>query len=181
VEASARTISNFSPVVLPGLLQTPEYSRRLALLAFPEGRSDIAEGVAARVERQVALYDERKRLTFVIAEPALRWRLGPPSVMRSQLDRIVGVSELPNVAVGVLRQDRELRVWHSHGFNLFDDRVDDEDPVVYVSTLTTGVTVTDAEDVQRYRQVFARLRDAAMFGDEAGEVIRRIAADLSGQ
>ncbi len=172
VETSAMTISNFSPVVLPGLLQTPEYARRLALLAFPEGRPDIAEGVAARMARQSVVYDESKRLTFVIAEPVLRWRLGPPPIMRAQLDRILGVSDLPNVQVGILTQDRELTTWYSHGFNLFEDRIDDQDPVVHASTLTTGVTVTDPADVDRYRQVFTRLREAAVFGDQARALLR---------
>src|SRR5262249_13413296 len=97
LEATAATLLNFQPVIVPGLLQTAEYARRIVLSGYPTGRPDIGAAVASRMERQAILYDEGRRLEFVIAEAALRWRVGPAPVMRAQLDRIASLATLASV------------------------------------------------------------------------------------
>lgn len=177
IEASAATIRSYQPVLVPGLLQTAEYTRRLLKAGFPEGRPDIPAAIAARIERQAVLYDEAKRIEFIITEGALRWRFGPPSAMLAQLDRIATVATLTTVAIGIIPQAVEITTWRTHGFNIFDDR-GDEDPIVDVETLTTGLTITDPRDVDEYRQAFARLREAAVFGDDALALLRAVMTDL---
>jgi Ni2+-binding GTPase involved in maturation of urease and hydrogenase len=49
-------------------------------------RAGCLTGKPARMNRQAILYDEFKRLEFVIAEAALRWRLGPASLMSAHAD-----------------------------------------------------------------------------------------------
>lgn len=177
LEASAGTIRNYQPVLIPGLLQTAEYARRLVTAGYPSGRPDITAAIAARMERQGILYDERKRLELVIAEAALRSRLGPPQVMLAQLDRIATVGTLHNVFIGVIPQTAELVPWHAHGFVIFDDR-GDQDAVVEVETLTAGITITDPDDVEAYRRAFAVLREAAVFGEELEPLLRDAMAVL---
>lgn len=176
LEATAGTIRNFQPTVVPGLLQTADYARRLITSGYPEGRQDIATAVAARMERQAILYDESKRLEFLIAEVALRWRLGPPAMMRAQVDRIVNTMTLPHLTVGIIPQTAEVTAWHIHGFAILDDREDG--PVVRVETLTTGLSITDPSDVDRYRQAFHLLRDAAVFEDHAQALLRTMIAEV---
>ncbi len=177
MEISAATIRYFHPVLVPGLLQTAEYYRRLGKATFPEGRPDLAAAMAARMERQAMLYDETKRLEFVTTEVALRWRFGPPPTMLAQLDRILTVATLTSVEIGIIPQTAELAPSYMHGFTIFDDR-GDEDPIVEVETLTTRLTITDPRDVETYRQHFARLREAAVSGDDALALLRAIMADL---
>lgn len=176
LESTSATILNFQPTIVPGLLQTADYARRLVASGYPGGRPDIAAAVTARLDRQSILYDDARRLEFVIAEAALRWRLGPPQVMAAQLDRIASVGTLPNVTVGIIPQAAEVAAWHIHGFAILDDRSDGS-PIVRVETLTTGLSITDPEAVERYRQAFRHLRAAAVFGDEAGALIRALMAD----
>ncbi|MGQ0778178.1 MAG: helix-turn-helix domain-containing protein [Pseudonocardiales bacterium] len=176
LEATAGTIRNFQPTVVPGLLQTAEYARRLITSGYPEGRQDIAAAIAARMDRQAILYDEDKRLEFLIAEVALRWRMGPPAMMRAQLDRIANTMTLPHLTVGIIPQTAEVTAWHIHGFAILDDREDG--PVVRVETLTTGLSITDPGDVDRYRQAFRLLREAAVFDDHAQALLRTLIADV---
>ncbi len=177
LEATAATLLNFQPVIVPGLLQTAEYARRVVLSGYPGGRSDIGAAVASRMERQEILYDEAKRLEFVIAEAALRWRIGPPPMMLAQLDRIASLATLANVSIGVIPQAAEVTAWHIHGFAILDDRAGGS-PVVRVETLTTGLSVTGPGDVERYRQAFTLLRESAMFGDEAQQLIRSLITSM---
>ncbi len=178
LEASAVTLRSFQPVLVPGLLQVPEYARRIFAAGNPEhSPAEIAAAVAARVDRQLLLYESTARFEFVITEVALRWRVGPPHVMLAQLDRITAVASLDSVDVRVIPLDIELETWHEHGFNLKDDRPED-DPVVTVETQTSQVTTTDPAEVAFYRDAFVRLRDAALHGPEADELLRRIREGL---
>lgn len=177
LETAAATILNFQPTIFPGLLQTADYARRLVLSGYPSGRPDIAAAVAARLDRQAILYDDAKHLEFVIAEAALRWRLGPPPMMLAQLDRVASVATLANVTIGIIPQAAEVAAWHVHGFAILDDR-DDGGPLVRVETLTTGLSISDPDAVERYRQAFRLLREAAVFDAQAVALIRALMAEL---
>ncbi len=178
LEASAATIRSFQPVLVPGLLQVPEYARRIFAAGNPEhSPAEIAAAVAARVDRQLLLYEGTARFEFVITEAALRWRVGLPHVMLAQLDRITAIASLDSVDVRAIPLDIELDTWHEHGFNLKDDHGDD-DPVVTVETQTSQVTTTDPAEVAFYRDAFARLQEAALHGPEADTLLRRIREGL---
>ncbi len=82
-------------------------------------RDDLGAAVAARLDRQAILYDETKRFEFLLAEGALRWRLGALGSHLAQLDRLVAVSTLPNVDLAVLPQTAPVPAWHGHGFVIF--------------------------------------------------------------
>jgi transcriptional regulator with XRE-family HTH domain len=178
LEASATLVCNFQTVWVPGLLQVPEYARRVFAAGYPvPAQSDVAAAVAGRMNRQAILYDELKRFEFVMTEAALRWRVGPPSLMRAQVDRVITVSGLENVMIGILPQATESSHWHDHGFNILDGRGDAGDAVVHVETLASGLTITDPADVAVYKDAFAQLRSLAVAGDDARALLHRVMAD----
>lgn len=177
-ELGAATILSFQPVLVPGLLQVPEYARRIFAAGNPEhGPADVAAAVAARMDRQLVLYEGTTRVDFVMSEAALRWRVGSPNVMLAQLDRIVALAGLETVTVGLIPLDTQVDTWHEHGFDLVDGRAED-DPVVHVETQTSQVTTIDPVEVAFYRDAFARLREAALQVPEADELLRRIREGL---
>jgi transcriptional regulator with XRE-family HTH domain len=176
LEASAGTLREYRPLLVPGLLQTPAYARAVYEAMHGSGRSDIAEAVAARMNRQAILYSEGKRFEFVLTEAGLRWRLGSPELMLAQLDRLGQVATLPNVWLGIVPLNALVTTWHSHGFVVFDGRPGG--PVVHVETLTSGLNVRNPEDVGRYLEAFGRLKAAAVVGGEARALLEGLAADL---
>ena len=122
LEAAAATILNFQTAGVPGLLQVPEYARRVFATERQATEADIAAAVAARMNRQAIVYGGTKHLEFVMTEAAVRWRLGPASLMRAQVEKIIDVAGLENVTVGIIPQDAEADVWHDHGFNILEGR-----------------------------------------------------------
>lgn len=177
-EATARTILEFDPILVPGLLQVPEYARRIFVAGKPSySAAEIAAAVAGRLDRQLALYEGTTRFDFVITEAALRWWVGPANVMLAQLDRISAVAELDGVRLGIIPLDSEVAVWHEHGFAVFDDRPDN-DPAVTVETQTSQLTTTDPSEVSFYKDVFTHLREVALCGSEADALARRIREGL---
>ena len=83
-------------------MQVPEYARRIFAAGHPDGRLDVAAAIAARMDRQIALYEESRRFEFVIGESALRWRIAPANVMLAQIDRVMAVAGLSTVTLGLL-------------------------------------------------------------------------------
>ena len=172
LEAVATVILNFQTAGVPGLLQIPEYARRVFATERQATEADIAAAVAGRMNRQAILYGGSKRLEFVMTEAAARWRLGPAGLMRAQVEKIIDVAGLDNVTVGIIPQDAEADVWHDHGFNVLEGQGDEA--VVHVETLTRGLTITDPADIATYKDAFSRLRKLAATGAEAVEILRRI-------
>jgi hypothetical protein len=178
LEESAATIRSFEPVLVPGLLQVPEYTRRIFAAGNPQhSSSEIAAAVAARMDRQLRLYEGTARFEFVITEAALRWRVGPPHVMLAQLDRITAIAGLDSVDVRVIALDTELDTWHEHGFSLTEDRAED-DPVVTIETQTSQVITTDPAEVAFYRDAFVRLWAAALHGTDVDALLQPLREDL---
>jgi len=182
LERAATVIRSFQLAVIPGLLQTAEYARRMFVGHHPAGRPDIGAAVAARLERQAILYNETKRFEFIITEAVLRWRVGPIPMTLAQLDRLRSLATLPNVAVGIIPLAAEVPVWHGSAFTLFEFEDDEDDgdanSLVHVELLTSWTNVSDPNDVGAYREAFQRLRDAAIFDEAAQALLTAIMDDL---
>ena len=170
LERSATTIRAFEPGVIPGMLQTADYARQLlARLAALHGLpTDVEQGVRTRLRRQEELYEPGKQLQFLLTEAALRYRPCTPATLRGQLDRLLAISGLDTVQLAVIPFTHELPMTTSHGFWIFDDRL------VLVETLSSELSLRDAEDVDLYSRHFQRLWEVALHGDQARELIGEV-------
>jgi hypothetical protein len=175
LEAAASRIRVFMPSAVAGLLQTAEYARRVFTLADVTGQHDIAAAVTARLERQVVLYDSAKRCEFVLTEGAVRWRPGPPSLLLAQLGRLASLSTLPNVDIGLIPFNMTATTLHPETFTILSNG---EEPLVLVETVTAELAVRDPRDVGTYIDLFGRLREQALFGDDLRALLDEVAADV---
>lgn len=169
VEASATHLRNFQPAIIPGLLQTAEYARRVLTMADVSGQREVPAAVAARLDRQTALYKQDKKFEFVLTEGAVRWRPGPPELMHAQKDRLLSLLTLPNISVSVIPFDREATALYLNGFTIFDVP---DDPAVLVETHSHELWLNDPGHLADYRRIFHSLAEAAVTGHEANELIR---------
>lgn len=170
IEAQTAHVRTFQLALIPGLLQTAEYMRRV--FGTDMDPAEIARMVAARQERQRGLYDESKQFTFVLTEGALRLRPGPRHVVRAQLHHVVSLSTLATVELGVTPWTEEIHDVPLHGFHVYDSRL------AVVGLETSTATFTDPRDIARYLELFESLQHAAVFGDAARAVITGIADEL---
>lgn len=180
LESRTRVLRTFQPSVVPGMLQTAEYARRVfSLLPTTMAESDIPAAVAGRLSRQLALYETDRTFSFLITEAALRWRPGPPGLMVAQLDRIASVSTLDNVSVGVIPLGVPAVTMLTHMFDIYEGW-DEQDTLVEVDTIHAQLLVKHPGDVALYRQRWERLTQMALFGEEAREFIGGLSAALRG-
>ncbi|MEV6032765.1 helix-turn-helix transcriptional regulator [Nonomuraea sp. NPDC052116] len=178
-EDQAQLLRVFQPTIVPGLLQTAEYARRVfSLFDPPYSEGDLPMVVAARLQRQLALYDESRRFEFIITEAALRCRPGRVRLLLAQLDRVATLSTLENVMVGVIPQDSESAVCPPHGFTLYESDSGTGDSFVEIEVTHMRLIARDAEDVATYRRQWSLLSEMALYGDAAREFLARLSTDI---
>ncbi|MFR9726051.1 helix-turn-helix domain-containing protein [Streptomyces sp. MS19] len=174
-EARTRLFRVFEATVIPGLLQTPDYARArfteaARRLAAPSG---IDAAVAGRMRRQDILYRADKRFHVLLTEAALRFRLCAPHAMLGQLDRLMSLSQLPNVRLGVIAFETAYTVAPWHGFWLYDDAR------VVVETLSAELDLRQPQEIELYGAAFQQLAQVASYGRAARTVINRVIEDLA--
>ncbi len=163
-ENDASRISVYMPLLIPGLLQTQAHAE--ALLRIGQRPAPWRErALAARLRRQQILDrgdGTAPRLVAVITEASLMYRWGTREDRRAQVAHLAAMSRRPGVELRMLRFADGPHPGMISPVNIFDFP-DDEDPsVVYLENDTGIQEVTRAEDVQAYKQTFARIRDAAL-------------------
>jgi transcriptional regulator with XRE-family HTH domain len=178
-ELRARRVCTFQPSVVPGLLQTAEYARRIFSMAAPAyAVDDIAAVLSARLRRQLALYEEDKQFEFVITEAALRWRPGPVKLLLAQLDRISSLATLDNVSIGLIPLRGQAISPVSHGFVIYHVDDGDWDAFVEVETIHANLIVNDPDNVGLYQQRWTQLAKMAVFDDDARTLLTERAAEV---
>ncbi len=175
LEATSMAVRNFQPGIIPGLLQTAEYARRILQMAGAQDDDDLASAVTVRLERQQALYDRGRRFEFILTEAALRWRPGP-GLLAAQLDHLASMATLETAELAVIPADAEMHAITRCGFILYEDRNDGEPPVVAIETPHSLLYATDA-DVETYRDQLALFRRSALYGAAALDFIRALPRD----
>lgn len=163
---------SYHPAVVPGLLQTGEYSRAVFSRSMFLDEGERARAVAARLERQTVLYSETHSFEMLIGEAALRARLGPVSLMLAQLDRIRLIASLGNVRIGIVPLSAMLPRVIPTGFAIYDD-----DRVV-VETFTSELALTDERDLGAYTRLFEEMSSVALYGEDAAALLSTISEDI---
>jgi len=148
----------WSPVLVPGLLQTAEYARALFLAAGPDG--DTAdELVVIRMGRQDILdRPDPPQVVAVLDETVLHRLIGSPPVMADQLAHLADVSERPNVSVQVIPADTGANAGLSGAFDLASS----DGPEVLRIEAVEDVTAETRSLVRRAASIFVRVQADAL-------------------
>jgi transcriptional regulator with XRE-family HTH domain len=175
VEAKTRHLRNFQAAVIPGLLQTPGYARRMfEEVGLDPHTQDVGRALAVRLDRQAILHDPNRRFGFVITEAVLLWpREGVPEML-AQLDRLQAVSELPTVDLAILPLGITPPYSPINSFDIYDDKL------VLIETLTEQLAVRDSSDVASYVRAYEAFRQSALSGPDARRLFESVAARLRG-
>lgn len=156
LERSSSHVESFVPFVMPGLLQTAAYARRIVELATLGQFDNVDERVAARVERQSLLYRQDHRFNFVILESALYLRYVSTDDMRAQLDRLRTIATLPNIELGIIPYRAMLPALPQTAFHIYDEAT------ATVELPSGQMVFKGADEVTLYRELFARMRDVTV-------------------
>ncbi|MGC4901697.1 helix-turn-helix domain-containing protein [Micromonospora echinospora] len=173
LEAGCAEISEYNPVLVPGLLQTPGYARhrimsaaQVAGEAGDQEHEDPETEVRARQARQSLLTrsPDVPRYTAVLEEAALGRRAGPPEVLHDQLVHLCEMALLPNVTLLLLLRDTRVDDWYlpptAFSVYRFADPLDPE--TLAIEGGFTDVMSTEVNTLNRYKVVFEWLCSSAL-------------------
>ncbi|GAA2658450.1 MULTISPECIES: helix-turn-helix transcriptional regulator [Actinosynnema] len=162
-ENEAVSITNWSPLLIPGLLQTMETaSAFMQLDGIPD--HDIGARLMGRSHRQRML--ERVRYTAIIDETVLHRRLGDEHTHRAQLRHLVDVAERERVAIRLIPVNSASHSALISPFMLLE--FDHQPPIVHVELSRSGAFFVDPAETDVYVRQRAQLLSVSM--DEANSV-----------
>lgn len=164
LEGLAAGIRAFEPLLVPGLLQTPEYAEALKHVGYgyttpPEETKRIPEVRATR--QQILDGEDPTNLTVVLEEPALHRVIGGHAVHKAQLRHLLDRASQTNITVLVLSRDAEWDPGH-HGPFVYFEMPDPYPEIAYIENLS-GRTFLEVEStVQRFRDTYDELERLAL-------------------
>jgi transcriptional regulator with XRE-family HTH domain len=170
-ERETRTLKSFQLSVIPGLLQTREYARRVFELSRPTSGKAIDQAVELRTERQKILENERKEFAFLLAESAVRFQICQRGEMEQQIEHLIENAQRRNVTVGILPFDEPIPVNICNSFIILDHEV-------HVETETADLIIADASSVRKYRHVVDALQRNALTGTRFIDFLSRLKIEL---
>lgn len=164
LEAEATSLRVWSPVLIPGLLQTPDYARALYESVHPTPDPDsIERRVTLRLTRQERLTIEPLlHLSAIIDESVLHRVVGGNHAMHAQLGRLLEAGSLPNVNVQILPLDAGEHMLMGGPAELLEFPAASDMDVVYLEGLAGDYFEERHAEVARYRRIFERLSANAL-------------------
>ncbi|MFF4039162.1 Scr1 family TA system antitoxin-like transcriptional regulator [Streptomyces sp. NPDC001816] len=105
-----------------------------------------------------------------MASRPLYTNVGGPEVMREQMERVLRDIDLPSLTLGVLPATAEVGVIPMPGFNMYDGGR------VHYELVSSGVDITDTDELALHEKAFDALSSAASYGDAASRLISKALA-----
>ncbi len=186
LEAGATTIREYQQTIIPGLLQTPEFTRaRIEADATPLQPGVTIDGILkGRAGRQRRLRQpDGPTYELILNEFAVRRRSAPPAVLRDQLLYVADKAKDERITIRMLAVDAEITDYNvpATSFTAFT-YPDPGDPIVIgIETVTSNVVLTDSDQVKPHTRLYDSLRDAAMSVSDSREFLIQAAEQLPAQ
>ncbi|MCX5375973.1 helix-turn-helix transcriptional regulator [Streptomyces sp. NBC_00091] len=171
VEAETTLLRVFQPSCIPGLLQIPEYVR--GVQQGSELTDDALEKmIGARLRRQEVLYDRARTFRFLITESVLRWRLIPAPMMAAQLDKLITMSRMPNIQIGIVPLSAPMPGLPTSSFALFGGRL------AIIEIRHAEITTSELRDIELYEEKFRMFDRVALSGEGMWDLVASIRDDF---
>jgi transcriptional regulator with XRE-family HTH domain len=177
LEQDAIAITCFGMYFVPALLQTEDYAREIIKAIAPKIDPDVlAHRVKARMLRQRLLEPPKStRYRALLDEAVLHRQIGGPSVMKSQLGKILGLVHEEKATV-------QLIPFEVGGYAATDSNFDylefpDDSPLagsVFVEGLVNNSIFERPAELRRYSEALDYLRDAALNPRDSAKRIEEV-------
>ncbi|WP_438486282.1 helix-turn-helix domain-containing protein [Streptomyces sp. S186] len=178
LENEATHIRVWEPALVPGLLQTPEYTEAVIAIGpkkFPPEK--VIELAKLRQERQRRIEEDGATFTAILWEPALTALNAERKVRDGQLNHLLGVGERQNVTIQLLPARASLVAGMSSAFAAFSFGVEANVEAVTLENPANTNVVEAPEALALYVNTFDQLRSVALPPDRSAERIQELLED----
>ncbi len=183
LETDAASLRVYESLVVPGLLQTPEYARAVIEGMWPEAtHAEVDKRVQVRLKRQERLTDPLHPVRYwvVLDEAALRRVTGDEQIMIAQLETLVERSTMPHVTLQVLPYSMGAHPGMYGKFAILEFEDASDATVVYLEGVTSDLYLEKPNDVHDYSLMYEHLRALALGPDQSRQFIHDIAQNYPG-
>ncbi|MEV7021613.1 helix-turn-helix transcriptional regulator [Kitasatospora sp. NPDC093558] len=182
LEADASDAYSVETFLIPGLLQTEDYTRAVVRAQIEDASVEQVESLTkVRLERRSVLNRESPlRLWVVLSESALKHQIGGRAVMREQLDYLVSMAGKPNINIQVLPEDSDVHAALFGPLVILSFPESTETDVVYVDSLLSTLYIEEPGEVFKYSNLFRRALAESLPRKESIELIELIAKGKHG-
>ncbi|WP_107656809.1 helix-turn-helix domain-containing protein [Nocardia suismassiliense] len=177
LEGAAQTIRTFEGQLVPGLLQTEDYTH--AVIAVGHQNAEASRRVELRKKRQEILSTEHgPALWAVLDEAVLHRPIGGKAVLRKQIEHLVAMSESRRVTIQVLPYHAGGHPAAGSSFTMLRFAEAELPDIVYLEQLTSALYLDRREDLHLYREVMDQLAVQAETPQRSRELLLAAAAEL---
>jgi transcriptional regulator with XRE-family HTH domain len=179
MEEAATSIRMYEPQLIPGLLQTQQYTA--AVLAFcdiPIGEAE--RHIILRKERQRRFTEGQLRLWAIVEETALRRPVGSEEILRDQLRYLLSLSSRQNLTLQIIPAGMGGHAVPS-GFTILRFSEADLPDVAYLEHLTSALYFDKKSDVDRYQLAMERLSVVSAKPSETPHILTAIISQLESE
>jgi hypothetical protein len=174
-ESDAKTIRNYESLLVPGLLQTPDYARAYMSESEVMPADHIEQRLEARKLRQRLLNGDHRPVLYVIIEESVLLRpLGGPQVMAGQLRWLLHLGRRPEIRIHILPRSVGAHPGLAGPFVIMDYA--DGTPIVYLENAVYSHSVDEAKLVAAYVRMFNRLAESALDEGKSADLVAELAA-----
>lgn len=179
LERSARKLKAYELALVTGLLQTAEYAEAVIRAMRPDlTAGEVRALVSVRMKRQERLIGaDGAILEAVIDEAALRRPVGPPDLMKGQMERLLAMAEHETVSVRLLPLETGCHAGLYGSFMIMDFPAPNPS-VVWVENLAHSMYFEDRKHVEPYNEAFNGLWQKALPPAEAVSRIEKVIKEL---
>ncbi|MFB7515156.1 Scr1 family TA system antitoxin-like transcriptional regulator [Streptomyces sp. NPDC056144] len=158
LEAISTRLFEFSPLLVPGLLQTAGYARALTTAGHPLASEEyIEDSVAARVDRARILKGPTSpELWVVLHENTILTPVGGPAGMAEQLEHIATLARDRTALVTVIPRSVGAHASMSSMLRLME--FEDQPTAAYTETSFSGTLIEDPSVVKRAQYAYDLLK-----------------------
>jgi transcriptional regulator with XRE-family HTH domain len=189
LEQIASGVRAFETMLVPGLLQTADYSRAMAVgsaldwTAVEDEGADLEIKINVRLTRQQRLYgDAPMDLHVIFDENILHRAIGGAKVMAAQLRHIEEASRLPNVTVQVVPVSLGAYPGlESAGFSILDFAYGTypQDYVCFIESSLGAVWAEREAERLRITRVFEYIKGVALNPSDTQDVLKSAIRSLA--
>jgi transcriptional regulator with XRE-family HTH domain len=180
LEKAASVIRGYEVQFVHGLMQTEDYAKSVVLISNANASAEeIDRRVSLRMRRQRLLTDPgAPELWAVLDEAALRRPPCGEKVMRAQLERLLELTDLPNVTVQIVPFLAGSHAAAGGPFTILRFPEPDLPDVVYLEQLNSALYLDQPADVVDYLAVMDQLCVQADNRTASRDMLRTLLRDL---
>jgi transcriptional regulator with XRE-family HTH domain len=174
LEVEAVSLYTYECRLIPGLLQTEAYARKVFADQLPPlGDEQIEAQLTARLDRQ-RLLPERPNTaySFILEEHLFRRNTGGDQVTLELVDHLLGVAELRNIELQIMPTVRESHAGLGGPVQLLE--TPDNRWLGYCEAQKSGQFFSDRKVVSELQMRYARMRSQALTVPDSLSLLRQM-------